>query len=419
MTITCPSCHQQVDDAEAYCPNCRMSLSSAAALVDDATQPRAELHPPSPETSSAWQPCPVCGANNVPGSLFCDTCGERLALPLASAVSFHAAPSAANTLACPTCGANNAPGSAFCESCGEHLAALSAQTPANTADETVSAVLSSPAAEQLSRAKGVCPTCGEVNLPDSAFCENCGEPLQPGVAPPPVPTLPAVSVEIPSPSRPVLSLTGECPTCGMVNSPDSAFCENCGEPLRAATMPAPASIPPRQICPACGAANLPGEMYCEACGTQLPPVMVTPPPPPIPLHATDTLPAAGEVPPTRPLPSPAVSKGAAVCGRLVVQSTQSEIVLPPGKKEIVLGRVDPVRSIFPDVDTTPHGGVNAGVSRRHARLVVQGGKVFIEDLGSTNFTYLNQQKLKPGRPARLSDGDVIRLGWLAIVYRAS
>jgi pSer/pThr/pTyr-binding forkhead associated (FHA) protein len=46
-------------------------------------------------------------------------------------------------------------------------------------------------------------------------------------------------------------------------------------------------------------------------------------------------------------------------------------------------------------------------SRRHFRVVQEGGLYFVEDLGSTNGTLLNGRKAKR---ERLSDGDRIRAG---------
>jgi len=47
-------------------------------------------------------------------------------------------------------------------------------------------------------------------------------------------------------------------------------------------------------------------------------------------------------------------------------------------------------------------------SARHARISREGGVVVIEDLGSTNGTYLNEQPLTGPQP--LHDGDRIRIG---------
>ncbi|HWG07769.1 MAG TPA: FHA domain-containing protein [Solirubrobacteraceae bacterium] len=47
-------------------------------------------------------------------------------------------------------------------------------------------------------------------------------------------------------------------------------------------------------------------------------------------------------------------------------------------------------------------------SSRHARIFAQGNAVVIEDLGSTNGTYLNEEVLESPRP--LHPGDRIRIG---------
>jgi DNA-binding winged helix-turn-helix (wHTH) protein len=57
------------------------------------------------------------------------------------------------------------------------------------------------------------------------------------------------------------------------------------------------------------------------------------------------------------------------------------------------------------------------VSRRHARIVVTGGRAILEDLGSKNGTFLHGQRLT--QPASLDDGDTFRLGGLLLVFRNS
>ena len=98
-----------------------------------------------------------------------------------------------------------------------------------------------------------------------------------------------------------------------------------------------------------------------------------------------------------------------MAGRLVLTSTGAQVPLPQ-KAEIIVGREDPVSSVFPDIDLTPHGGEDAGVSRRHAKITVQGGQYYVEDLQSTNFTFVNKQKLNPGVRQPLNNGDEVRFG---------
>lgn len=56
-----------------------------------------------------------------------------------------------------------------------------------------------------------------------------------------------------------------------------------------------------------------------------------------------------------------------------------------------------------------------GVSRRHARIVVDGERVALEDLGSQNGTYLRGERISG--PATLVDGDEVRLGPVSLVFR--
>ncbi len=57
------------------------------------------------------------------------------------------------------------------------------------------------------------------------------------------------------------------------------------------------------------------------------------------------------------------------------------------------------------------------VSRKHTRLSFQGGKYVVEDLGSTNGTFVNGQRLSG--PSVLKSGDVVSLGeQIVLLYEA-
>jgi hypothetical protein len=55
------------------------------------------------------------------------------------------------------------------------------------------------------------------------------------------------------------------------------------------------------------------------------------------------------------------------------------------------------------------------VSRRHARLTIDGGSVIVEDLGSKNGTTLNGQRLVG--PMAAADGARITVGSVALIFR--
>jgi len=84
-------------------------------------------------------------------------------------------------------------------------------------------------------------------------------------------------------------------------------------------------------------------------------------------------------------------------------------------KPIHLGRLDPSANVYPEVDLTNDGGQEYGISRKHARLYTRKGGVFVEDLGSTNGTFINGTRIASYLPEQLLDGDVLLLGRLAVV----
>jgi pSer/pThr/pTyr-binding forkhead associated (FHA) protein len=89
-------------------------------------------------------------------------------------------------------------------------------------------------------------------------------------------------------------------------------------------------------------------------------------------------------------------------------SANTEFAL--SSEESYIGRWDADNGIFPDVDLDAHDP-DAKVSRRHARIIHRNNAYMIEDLGSTNGTFVNRgRRLLPGSPQVLSEGDEIIVG---------
>lgn len=166
-------------------------------------------------------------------------------------------------------------------------------------------------------------------------------------------------------------------------------------------------------CPNCGSAIQPTDVFCDNCGQALTPASGFPSGSQIPVtfESNPSLPFGASQP-----PAPAVP---ALNPRLVVQSSGATLNLAPGKTEYLIGREDPVSGSFPDVDLVPYGGEEGGVSRRHAQIISRGGQFSIEDLNSVNYTFVNRQKVAPGTPHTLSDGDEIRLGRVVLQFKTS
>jgi hypothetical protein len=78
--------------------------------------------------------------------------------------------------------------------------------------------------------------------------------------------------------------------------------------------------------------------------------------------------------------------------------------------EALIGRWDADGGIFPDVDLD-QDDPEAKVSRRHARIHFLNNQYLIEDLGSTNGTFVNRgPRLSPGAKKPLKNGDEIIVG---------
>jgi pSer/pThr/pTyr-binding forkhead associated (FHA) protein len=82
------------------------------------------------------------------------------------------------------------------------------------------------------------------------------------------------------------------------------------------------------------------------------------------------------------------------------------------RESVLIGRKDPGQE--PDVDLTPYGGVEQGVSRRHALITLKQGRYYIEDLKAINETLLNSSRLFPGQLYPLRDGDQLRFGTMVV-----
>ena len=100
--------------------------------------------------------------------------------------------------------------------------------------------------------------------------------------------------------------------------------------------------------------------------------------------------------------------------KLTVSDSGRDVEVPLTKEEVSIGRLDPASGSFPDIDLTDYDGAEKGVSRRHAKIIRRGSGVFIEDLGSSNGTFLNRKKLSPYLLEALKNGDELHLGKLAL-----
>jgi pSer/pThr/pTyr-binding forkhead associated (FHA) protein len=93
--------------------------------------------------------------------------------------------------------------------------------------------------------------------------------------------------------------------------------------------------------------------------------------------------------------------------RLLHVQTDRLVELPQNLSVIHMGK--PNDRIPPDIDVSgfPNSEI---VSRIHADIRAEGDAYYIEDVGSSNGTYINNSPLLPGNRHRLRSGDRISLG---------
>ena len=92
---------------------------------------------------------------------------------------------------------------------------------------------------------------------------------------------------------------------------------------------------------------------------------------------------------------------------------------PLNNPDANIGRWDADGGVFPDVDLDSDDP-EAKVSRRHACISLRDGQYVIEDLGSTNGTFVNRgHRLAPGNSQPLKDGDEIIVGKTFLRFRVA
>lgn len=164
-----------------------------------------------------------------------------------------------------------------------------------------------------------------------------------------------------------------------------------------------------QTCPNCQAIQLNGAIFCSECGASLLARK----------SGKDTTAALRqrqqlELPEqSRVVAAPPVSAPVGRSITLVVLNSGRRMTLDTGE-DILIGRKDNARGIFPDVDLGLDGGYDAGVSRRHAIISFQQGACVLQDLNSANGTFINATRIDPHVAFPLQHGDELTFGTLIL-----
>jgi hypothetical protein len=159
------------------------------------------------------------------------------------------------------------------------------------------------------------------------------------------------------------------------------------------------------ICPQCGCENRQGVLICQDCGVNI----------------YDTSFGSTQVMHRDDLPGATHAlheTGQLIRTRQVVfQVMEGPSITTDIEGDMILGRTNIYSPHSPDIDLTKFRAFEQGVSCRHAQLSRNDDRLQIADLGSTNGTYLNTERLVPHQPYAVKHGDEIRLGQLFLRVR--
>lgn len=187
-----------------------------------------------------------------------------------------------------------------------------------------------------------------------------------------------------------------CQQCGTENRETANFCEECGSRLTEPQPPPPAF----KAEPVSRPISSSGFKASAVTSVGIPP-LVEPNGSPVELPVEQP-----STPPTGVHALLIIERGGAANSEFPLSGEESQI-----------GRWDADNGIFPDVDLDAFDG-DAKVSRRHARITFKNGVHMVEDLGSTNGTFVNRgRRLLPGSPQILNDGDEIIVGKTFLRFR--
>lgn len=139
-------------------------------------------------------------------------------------------------------------------------------------------------------------------------------------------------------------------------------------------------------CESCGAQSYPGTLFCKECGHFL-------------LEAPNQV---GE--------------------NKLDQEQKLQYLIPGSRRQgeldatvpIWIGRADPDDQYWPQLDLTDDGGIEMGVSRRHALIRKDEQGLVLIDQSSANGTWINRERLIPDRSYPLAHTMQVRFGRMPV-----
>ncbi|MDN5795920.1 MAG: FHA domain-containing protein [Intrasporangium sp.] len=259
----------------------------------------------------------------------------------------------------------------------------------------------------------VCPNGHTSQAED--YCDTCGSPIDASAVTPAAPGVPAGEA-----ARAGEEGTG---VSGVSGIPAGGSSLDLDAPAPASELPA-AVTPSGLECPNCHTENSEGALFCEACGYDF---------------TTGAMPRGSAAQAAAAALSEADAPERGESFEWVAEvwvdpdwyGTQEAedpcpspglpTIIPLRHRSLLLGRVSSSRNTNPEIDLS----TDPGVSRRHAQLTTDGSRWFVEDLASSNGTFvgaasgsLPDQPITVGPKRELDDDDRLYVGaWTRVVVR--
>lgn len=278
----------------------------------------------------------------------------------------------------------------------------------------------------------LCPAGHETTATD--YCDTCGAPLAPGAQPSP-PAAVDVAPGTPEPSAATPDGKRECPSCHASNPGDALFCEACGYDFTTGVMPRSSvlTIGTPQWSDASRTGDAVEAREEEAVAT------VDADEHPFASGEANTTDSPEQADVGAPAQQPAddpETEASELTGWVAevwidpdwyaVQESTEQLpspglphIVPLTGTSVLIGRPSRSRGIVPDIDCEP----DSGCSRRQAQLTTDGRRWWVEDLGSSNGTYVGTaggplpDKPLDGRHELAPDDRVYVGAWTRIVVR--
>ncbi|MGO4596649.1 FHA domain-containing protein [Terrabacter sp. 2RAF25] len=296
----------------------------------------------------------------------------------------------------------------------------------------------------------VCPN-GHTSEADD-YCDTCGSPID-ASAQPATGSTPAAGGD-PAATGGSGGSSGASASSLDLDPPPGMPSSAAGAPGEAVSAPA---APTALECPNCHTENPDGALFCEACGYDFTTGAMPRDPAAGPGDLEDTQPDGDPVTADEAQAARAAAGEAATSGDVAAGSSPTEAdgngtgfewlaevwvdpdwyqtqeaddpcpspglptIMPLRHRSVLLGRVSTSRNTKPEIDLSS----DPGVSRRHAQLTTDGSRWFVEDLGSSNGTFvgpasgpLPDRAISVGPKTELDDDDRLYVGaWTRVVVR--